>query len=215
VNMQRMFTLFREMPDVIVVGVGYPVQFFQETFAPRWHDLTPWQHPGLDASESAKRGMELRSGGAPEFLRFIRSQVIPFVDENYRTTGDRTLYGHSFGGLFALYTLFEAPDLFGRYAISSPSLNFTADPVFELEEAYADAHDTLPVRVFLSYGSEEDQISMPAARLADVLGKREYEGLELQVHVFQDETHVSVFPAAFSRALRWLYAAPAAGGAPA
>jgi predicted alpha/beta superfamily hydrolase len=214
VNVQRMFTLFGEMPEVIVVGVGYPVQFFPETFAPRWHDLTPWQNAELDASESAKRGLELRSGAAPAFLRFLRGQAVPFVDENYRTTDDRALYGHSFGGLFALYVLFEAPELFRRYAISSPSLNFSADPVFALEAAYAEAHDALPARVFLSHGSEEHAISMTMAQLADVLRKREYRGLELEAHVFQDETHVSVFPAAFSRALRWLYAAPAAGGTP-
>lgn len=46
------------------------------------------------------------------------------------------------------------------------------------------------------------------------LERREYQGLELRAHVFQDETHVSVFPAAFSRGLRWLYAAPSAGSAP-
>ncbi|HLT90327.1 MAG TPA: alpha/beta hydrolase-fold protein [Woeseiaceae bacterium] len=209
VSMQRMFALFRETPEMIVVGVGYPVQFFPETIASRWRDLTPWSNRAVDASEAEKLGPGLRSGGGPEFLRHLREEVIPFVDAHYRTTDDRALYGHSFGGLFALYALFEAPDLFRRYAISSPSLNFTPDPVFALEAAYAEAHDALPARVFLSYGSEEHQIAMPVARLVDILEKREYQGLELQAHVFQDETHVSVFPAALSRAVRWLYAAPA------
>src|SRR5690606_30658547 len=119
------------------------------------------------------------------------------------------LYGHSFGGLFALYALFEAPDLFRRYAISSPSLNFTPDPVFALAAAYAEAHDALPARVFLSYGSEEHQIAMPVARLVDLAEKREYQGSVHQAHLFQEQSHVPVSPAALSRAVRCLHAAPA------
>lgn len=208
VTTERMFVLFQEVPEMIVVGVGYPVQFFPETFAPRWHDLTAARNHVLDEVESANFGLALQSGGAAEFLRFLREEVIPFVDANYRTTSDRALWGHSLGGLFGLYALFESPGLFQRYGISSPSLHFGEESVFAQEAAYAEAHRTLPARVFVSLGSEEDDISMPAARLIDLLQKREYENFALASHVFQDETHVSVFPAAFSRGLRFLYAGP-------
>lgn len=205
VNAERMFVLFGEAPELIVVGIGYPAEFFTDTFAPRWHDLTPWRNAAIDAAESEKRGLELHSGGAPEFLRFLRERAIPFVDTNYRTTQDRALWGHSFGGLFALYTLFEAPDLFQRYAITSPSVNFSEGSVFAHEAAYAEAHEALQARVFLAHGSEEQALGNPVARLVAVLRTREYEGLELQTEVFPGETHVSVFPGAFSRGLRFMY----------
>lgn len=80
VNALRMFALFGEAPETIVVGVGYPAQYFRETIALRWRDLTPTREEAVDQEQSARLGVELRSGGAPAFLRFLRDEAIPFVD---------------------------------------------------------------------------------------------------------------------------------------
>jgi predicted alpha/beta superfamily hydrolase len=53
----------------------------------------------------------------------LRDEIIPLVERSYRITDDRGIMGHSLGGLFAAYALFEAPDLFRRYGILSPSLS--------------------------------------------------------------------------------------------
>ncbi len=205
----RMFVVFNEAPETIVVGVGYPVRFFTETVAARWQDMTPLPDRALDKEQSARFGLDMRSGGAPEFLAFLRDEIIPYVDANYRTTQDRSLWGHSLGGLFALYTLFEAPELFRHYGISSPSLQFNEEAVLAQESAYAEQHRALPARAFVSLGSEENDISAHAARLIDVLEKREYADFVLRSHVFPDETHLSVFPAAFTRSLRFFYGSEA------
>lgn len=205
----RMFVVFNEAREAIVVGVGYPVQFFPETVPARWQDLTPLRNHALDEQQSARFGLELRSGGAPEFLAFFRDEIIPYVDANYRTTPDRSPWGHSLGGLFALYTLFEAPELFRHYGVSSPSLQFSEEAVLAQEAAYAEQPRALPARVFVSLGSGENDISGPAVRLIDVLEKREYANFEPRSHVFQDETHLSVFPAAFTRSLRLFYGSEA------
>ena len=211
VNTLRMFALFGETPETIVVGVGYPVQYFPETLALRWRDFTPTRVEALDREQSARFGVELRSGGAPAFLRFLREEAIPFVDANYRTTGDRSLWGHSLGGLFALYAMFEAPGLFQQYGVSSPSLQVGEEALWARESAYAEAHRALPARVFVSLGSEEADISTQAARLVEQLRKRNYENFALESQVFRDETHVSVFPGAFSRGVRFFHAAFGSG----
>ena len=208
-NTLRMFALFGEAPETIVVGVGYPVQYFPETIALRWRDLTPTREAALDQEQSARLDVELRSGGAPAFLRFLRDEATPFVDATYRTTGDRSLWGHSLGGLFALYAMFEAPGLFQQYGVSSPSLQFGGGALLARQAARKDADHAPPARVFVSLGSEEHDISMQVARLIEQLQKREDENFATESQVFQDETHVSVFPAAFSRGVRFFYAAPA------
>jgi len=54
-------------------------------------------------------------GGAKEFLEFIRQELIPFIDNNYPTLkGDSAVNGHSIGGLFGLYVLFNKPDTFNK-----------------------------------------------------------------------------------------------------
>jgi len=47
-------------------------------------------------------------------LNVLRNEIIPFIDKKYKTTTDCGISGQSFGGLFAGYCLFSAPDLFNR-----------------------------------------------------------------------------------------------------
>ena len=61
------------MPEVIVVGI-------QNTT--RTRDMTP--------TPSDRQG----AGGAAKFLQFIETEVIPFVEKNYRTDPYRVLAGH-------------------------------------------------------------------------------------------------------------------------
>jgi len=63
------------------------------------------------------------SGGADLFLEFIESELIPFVDGNFRTAPHRTLIGHSLGGSFVVHVLVERPDLFDAAIAISPAVN--------------------------------------------------------------------------------------------
>ncbi len=61
------------------------------------------------------------SGGADKFLEFIKSELMPFMDENYPVKGEDILLGHSFGGVFTMYALLEEPKLFDAYLAGDPS----------------------------------------------------------------------------------------------
>jgi pimeloyl-ACP methyl ester carboxylesterase len=61
-------------------------------------------------------------------------------------SNDRTLWGYSLGGIFALYTLFQKPNLFQRYII----VDGFDEKYFELEKIYASQHTDLPIRLFIS-----------------------------------------------------------------
>ncbi|MCJ7449888.1 MAG: alpha/beta hydrolase-fold protein [Bacteroidales bacterium] len=52
------------------------------------------------------------SGGADKFLAFLKNGLIPYIDKTYPTNGINTLYGHSYGGLFVMYTFLTEPQLF-------------------------------------------------------------------------------------------------------
>lgn len=60
-----------------------------------------------------------KSGGEPlsdAYLRFITTELKPFIDATYRTLPDQPhtfLMGSSMGGLISLYGLTEYPDVFG------------------------------------------------------------------------------------------------------
>lgn len=191
-------------PGTVVVGIGYdnPGQGFAASGVPRTLDLTPTPIAGAD------------SGGAPEFLSFLRDELVPRIEADFHVTpDDRALMGHSFGGLFATYTLLHNEGLFDRFVIASPSIWWDDRTILDMEAEYAAANEALDARVFLSVGSLEETTSgFPMTSdmigFARTLTSRSYDGLELGAHVFADETHLSVIGASFSRGIRYIYAAP-------
>lgn len=153
-------------------------------------------------------------GGAAAFLRVLKEEIIPLVDRVYRTSGDRGLYGHSFGGLFATYALFEEPNLFTRYGITSPSLWWDYDALLRREPAFAKAHPSLAKAIYLSVGSEEGSNTIGITwqlmrQICSAADDGNYKGLRILAETLQGETHAS--PLALWRALRALYGVPGAG----
>ena len=73
-------------------------------------DLTPTKSPDYGPT----------SGGAEHYLQFIKEELIPFIDKNYRTAPQRLYWSHSIGGLFGLYALLKDPDVFQSVLVSSP-----------------------------------------------------------------------------------------------
>jgi predicted alpha/beta superfamily hydrolase len=201
--------IFRELEDVIIVGVGDGEYSFDSWFTNRWRDFTPSADLAADSSFAKQFKLPasiVRSGGGAAFLDVLRKDVIPFIDTTYRTTKDRGLSGHSLGGLFTAYALFTDPDLFQRYAINSPSLWWHGNEMFAAESTFAKLRNELPVHVLLTVGEKEGASMVPPMqRFAKLLGSRGYQGLVIDTVVFQGETHTSVGPAMLARTLRVLY----------
>lgn len=101
-----------QKPLPLIVSIGY-VSEKAYVIEERTRDYTfPVQ------GEAFKHG-----GGAASFLRFITDEVKPYIAQNYSINPQKqAFFGHSFGGLFGLYLLFNQPNLFQYYTIASPSL---------------------------------------------------------------------------------------------
>ncbi|WP_109852218.1 alpha/beta hydrolase-fold protein [Aquimarina sp. AU58] len=56
------------------------------------------------------------------YINFFETELIPHVDNNYRTAPFKVLFGGSNSGFFTVYTLLNKPHLFNAYFASSPSL---------------------------------------------------------------------------------------------
>ncbi len=198
----RALTANRLLPQqLIIVGIDY--QASVSAGAPNWRQVNRTHDYAVRRDSS---GVE---HGAPEFLRFLREQLFPFVDSAYRTLpGDRTILGHSYGGLFATYVLTHQPDTFQRYAIGSPALRFGGQAAFQWEATYAATHKALPARVFFYTGELElGVIREPAERFWSTLQSRNYANLDLtEFLVIPGEDIMSVGLTALGRALRALYA---------
>jgi predicted alpha/beta superfamily hydrolase len=201
------------MPEAMVVGiiranVDEGNAESRLAAAERVPDLTPTRVENEEArfrKEYARD--EVRTGGAPEFLRIFREELIPEIERRYRTNGNRTYVGYSLGGLFGAYALFHASDLFQRMILVSPSLWWDGNIATRYEEAYAEKHKSLPVRLFMSDGELETANMLSSMRgLASALTRRKYEGLQLHTRIFEGESHMTTFPVALTRGLTTVFA---------
>ncbi|MGI4875488.1 MAG: alpha/beta hydrolase [Janthinobacterium lividum] len=63
-----------------------------------------------------------RVGGSAAFRQFIRTELMPAIQQRYRTTPETAIIGESLAGLFVVETLVQEPDLFTTYIAFDPSL---------------------------------------------------------------------------------------------
>jgi predicted alpha/beta superfamily hydrolase len=181
----RLLAMDDAFPGLIIVGIGFPV--------PR-SDVQPYRKWNYIPSGWND---ESGNGGAEDFLRFMREDLIPVVETEHRVDpSDRWLFGDSRGGLFVLYALLQEEQTFTRYMIGSPW--FTQDEpetVFRHEDGHAATHADLEASVLMSAGSlEPDPVVENMRKLFLRLRGRQYRSLKLMMRIFQGETHLSVAP---------------------
>jgi predicted alpha/beta superfamily hydrolase len=163
------------IPKLIVVGIGYG---------------------SIDKNAGNKRNRDYKpmdTGGAERFLQFINEELIPYVDNNFRTvTDDRTIAGYSLGGLFALYSLFTQPDTFNKYIVGSPYLLPENFIIFDYEKRAESILKDASANVFISVGSEAsaEKYFNPIDELVTILQERDYSNIKLETKVFDGSTHL-------------------------
>ena len=105
-----------------------------------------------------------------KLLNFVTDNLMHYLTENYNIDCvNSTLYGHSDGGVFTHYALFNSDKFdnqpFGHYIIGSPALgglynyndheNISSDDVLN-DYGYFDRNEKLSKSVFLCAGAQED-----------------------------------------------------------
>lgn len=104
-------------------------------------------------------------------MQFIATELIPFVEANYRTAPDRMLIGQSLGGLFAAEVLIKRPELFQHYVIVSPSLWWDNGSLLKVPAAFLTDPTKAPEQVYISVGKEGKRMQGDAQRLYALVKK--------------------------------------------
>jgi hypothetical protein len=192
----------QKIPEMIIIGIGYPTPDAALISDLRALDLTPYAYaPTYDGSSQPifPRG----TGRGLEFYRFIRDELKPAIDDRYFTLPEETtLVGHSLGGLFTLYAMFQDPGIFKRYVAGSPSIWWANASILATEKAFAVTHTDLAAYLYMGAGSEEGSMVSDVNTMNEALQKRGYPGLQMTTEIFDGESHLSVIPFCISRGLR-------------
>jgi len=160
------------MPKTIIVGV---------LNTDRDRDLTP-THVADDKT----------SGGADKFLGFLKNELIPYINKNYPSNGDNTIFGHSFGGLFVTYALLNEPQVFKSYIAADPSFwwdkNYMNKVAVDKLPGLANLNKTL----YISGREGEAYKGMGIVGMDSILKKYAPAGFIWKDQPYPDETHGSV-----------------------
>lgn len=232
VESARILELAGEIEPALIVGVGYPFRIedpqgsMVEISTRRVLDFTPRPPKGEVVEEMGG----LPVGGAEDFYAFLKNDLSPRLARSYKVDASRqVLFGHSLGGLFALDMALRHPEAFESVISASPSIWWGKSVVLEGEPAFkaALAAPGQAPNLLLTVGALEAsstatpvppnmtsaQFGAYIAKIRTVENARELAGRlapaakagggRVEFVAFEDETHVSVAPAAISRALRF------------
>ena len=191
----------KEIKDIIVVGISYGQGM------DAW-----WQKRARDYSHCDDtinfKGWFKQTGGAENFLKFVKNELFPVINKNYKTNQDSTaIMGISLGGMLNTYVLFTQPDLFKGYIIIAPCLVWNNESILKMEVEYFSNHKDLNKLVYMTYGSLDSKeiIINSTNELVQTIQKRNYEGLKFTPRIFEGETHISVFSTALTNGLKTIF----------
>ncbi|NIB38185.1 alpha/beta hydrolase [Pseudomaricurvus alkylphenolicus] len=217
------------MPEVIIVGVGYPADEGYASFYARrnfdFHGEWDMQDPlgqslhkifnGIKQAEG-KPDMQMSAGGAPRFSAFLREELLPHLAASYPIDlGARhTLIGDSSGGHYVLRDLYDDQSLFSRYVCISPGFSSARGAIRMLDEAYAARHKDMEVDLFICCGDQEVgkdplmgliNFGSGVTWVAEQFSVRGYPSANVHWEIMNNEDHGSILSRAISAGLRSVF----------
>ena len=141
-------------------------------------------------------------GGSAKFRQFIRDELMPVINQRYRTTGETAIMGESLAGLFVTETLLLEPDLFDTYIAIDPSLWWNNQAVSQAMIKQWPSYQGPAKRLYLAAGNKVSNLESTQA-LASQL--HSHERLSVDFIAYPDENHGTIYHPAALDALRKLF----------
>ncbi|TBV06577.1 alpha/beta hydrolase [Stutzerimonas kirkiae] len=138
----------------LLVMVGYDTALRFDVRA-RTYDYTPAPagQEGLLVEDSVRNRA---AGGAVAFRSLLEREVRPRVSARYALDSARqTLWGHSYGGLFVLDSLFSEPGGYRHYVAASPALWWQGGLLLDAERRYRELDERPPASLSILRGAVE------------------------------------------------------------
>jgi len=180
------------IPPVIVVGLPNVVD--EHGFNSRDHDFTPT----MVADKP-------RSGGAADFLAFLKTELVPYIDERYPASQVHLIHGHSLGGLFVMYTLMHEPALFDGYMILDPAMWWDKHAFDEvIEQKLADVPAKAKA-IYIGGRSGRGFEYMGLSTIEPIFKRKASPDLHWQITAYPEESHDSLKLKGSYDALKFAY----------
>lgn len=136
-------------------------------------------------NEQSKMG-----GGADNFLKFMKEELVPFIEKNYRTSNYRALAGTSFGGIFVINTFLREPEFFNSYIAMSPSMWWDDGVLLKRTGEFLPGNPNLQNCLYITVANEG--LDMGVNALAKILEEKAPKGLKWKFDEYPEEIHGTI-----------------------
>lgn len=177
------------LPEMIVVGIP------NIDFDSRLKDFSPTK--GDDPEQY---------GGGEKFLSFIKNELFPYIEKEYSGSENRTIIGHSFGGLVVMNALTNHSEMFTNYLMIDGSLYFDNELFLKNPDYSLKAKDLKDKNLYIgiantaTYGSNLESIKNDTIRANRYVRHsldlvNQIEGLDTDLNMkwkyYENDTHGS------------------------
>jgi predicted alpha/beta superfamily hydrolase len=133
-------------------------------------------------------------GHIADFYHFLTTDLIPSAEKSYSCSSKRTILGHSLGGLFAFYCLFQNDTVFTNYIALSPALWIDGYSIYHFNRINKGMNKK--AFLYMSAGSKEtiNRILTGTNSMNEFLKAKDYKHLSIEYQVHKGKTHNTQVP---------------------
>jgi len=142
---------------------------------------------------------ENNTGGGDSFLSFLEDELLPELDQKFRTAPYRILFGHSLGGLLAAHAYMKEETLFNAFIAVDPSLGTWDEETMDkkLDAVTEQSFERFIYIATANWGKRNIRNRDRHVRLYEALNSKCEGNFPAKLEYFENETHGSVPPIAF------------------
>lgn len=179
----------RKIPEMIVVAIQN---------VDRRRDYTP---------DKIITVRENNSGGGDRFLSFLEGELLPELDQTYRTSAYRILFGHSLGGLLATHAYMKEKSPFNSFIAVDPSFGtWDAETMDQKLDTLTDqSFERFLYLATANWGKRNITNRDRHVRLYEALNSKCKGELPAKLEYFENENHNSVPIIAFHNGISTIF----------
>jgi predicted alpha/beta superfamily hydrolase len=142
-------------------------------------------------------------GQAQKFYLFLKNELLPHVKQKVPHQKMKAFIGHSFSGLFCLYTTLQPDKLFDRHYAISPSVWANGGVLRKLEAAYAKQHKQLSAHIRMWAGTLEvfNLVLSSATAYYNAVKERKYKDCQIRFETIKWANHISILKPAIDKVM--------------
>lgn len=126
-----------------------------------------------------------KDGRKTQFSRFVHDEVMPYIEQNYRTAPYRVLSAHSMAAIFSVNDWLDDGEAFSKYILISPPL--VGGPIIKQFESKKEAHMKDKKPLLLTFADEGHKTESAFNTLNEMLAQTR----TVSFKHFPEQTHMS------------------------